>query len=264
MSDELAPGFYHGQCTNDNDPEGLNRIKAIVPQLFGSDTETDWAWPCWWSVPSAPNTPRPGDPVWVTFVGGDMDYPIWVGTWATPGAVQPGPHAGPQGPPGIPGPPGLQGPPGSNGAQGPPGPSGPCIRLIQSGAQVIPSSASPVNQIQNLVTQFNTGFGVSVSNFAEVLTSGRYQVNGAVTYFGAPFTTNPVTYSAEVVVAGVTVTVGYQTIPSPGFGFASFGDILEFAAGDLVALGTTQQTGFNYSTVGDSQTHLSIGWHSSL
>lgn len=110
------PGIYRGICVNNNDPEGFNRITALVPQVFGNSTSaTDWAWPCyppgWTATPSAlvqthPSvtidtvdshgdsvsvvvpaenhalvfvTPNPGDQVWIAFEGGDTEYPIWMG-----------------------------------------------------------------------------------------------------------------------------------------------------------------------------------------
>lgn len=76
-------GKYRGQVITDVDPEGLGRIKALVPQVLGPNTPCDWAWPC---VP--PNVdssvPKVGSKVWIEFEGGDVDHPIWVGTWDTP------------------------------------------------------------------------------------------------------------------------------------------------------------------------------------
>ena len=76
-------GFYRGICTTNTDPEGLYRIKATVPQVFGDATvETDWAWPCFAPTFLGSYTlPVPGAGVWITFEGGDTDYPIWVGVW---------------------------------------------------------------------------------------------------------------------------------------------------------------------------------------
>lgn len=74
--------MYRGICVTDNDPEGLLRIKAIVPQLFGnSDTQTDWAWP---SIPPGAGVtpPAPGTGVWISFEGGDPEHPIWAGVWS--------------------------------------------------------------------------------------------------------------------------------------------------------------------------------------
>ena len=77
-------GVYKGICTNNNDPEGLGRIKAIVPQVFGNGTtESGWAWP---SLPSTTQTekiatPNPNQGVWIVFEGGDVNYPVWTGVW---------------------------------------------------------------------------------------------------------------------------------------------------------------------------------------
>jgi hypothetical protein len=59
----------------------MSRIKAIVPQVFGnSTTETAWALPC--SSPGAGvSLPAPGQGIWVTFEGGDPEYPVWSGVW---------------------------------------------------------------------------------------------------------------------------------------------------------------------------------------
>ena len=56
-------GIYRGICTTNVDPAGLNRVKAIVPQLFGDDTtEIDWALPCvpagYAGVPNGAVTPN--------------------------------------------------------------------------------------------------------------------------------------------------------------------------------------------------------------
>jgi hypothetical protein len=74
-------GPFRGIVTNTTDPAGLNRIKAVVPQLFGnSSTEIDWALPCqppgYVSMP-----PSPGQGVWIMFEGGDINYPVWMGMW---------------------------------------------------------------------------------------------------------------------------------------------------------------------------------------
>jgi Type VI secretion system/phage-baseplate injector OB domain len=73
-------GIYRGICTTDADPIGLNRIKAIVPQLFGNtETQTDWALPC--QPVGVLDIPAPGTGVWLQFEGGDLNYPVYVGVW---------------------------------------------------------------------------------------------------------------------------------------------------------------------------------------
>ncbi len=110
-----AYGLFKGLVTNNTDPLGLNRLKAICPQVLGSpDVETDWAWPVvmpgWNSSTSALvkshrtvavytgggigtsssqdmahvldfPSPNPGHGVWIAFEGGDIEYPLWLGVW---------------------------------------------------------------------------------------------------------------------------------------------------------------------------------------
>lgn len=75
-----AFGIYRGLVHDDADPEGLMRLKVLVPQLFGI-TPTDWAWPC--VAVGETVTPALGAPVWVMFIAGDVEKPVWVGTWPT-------------------------------------------------------------------------------------------------------------------------------------------------------------------------------------
>jgi len=111
-------GLYKGICVNNEDPEGLYRITAIVPQVFGdASIISSWAWPCLpllsggaftlavtggtfiLSDPTVSSTPsgtlvgtmptvRGGVPlvgagVWIGFEGGDENYPYWSGVWLT-------------------------------------------------------------------------------------------------------------------------------------------------------------------------------------
>jgi type VI secretion system (T6SS) baseplate-like injector VgrG len=78
-------GIYRGICTNNVDPEQFNRIKALVPAVFGDDsTESDWAWPCFHAVqqsttPQQRALPIPGQIVWLMFENGNPDNPVWIG-----------------------------------------------------------------------------------------------------------------------------------------------------------------------------------------
>jgi len=61
----------------------LGRIKAKVPDIFGSD-DSGWAMAC---LPFAGGgmgligLPKVGSGVWIEFEQGDPDYPIWAGCW---------------------------------------------------------------------------------------------------------------------------------------------------------------------------------------
>ena len=67
-------GFYRAQVTSVSDPKNLNRIKALVPQVL-QNVASGWAYPL---ISNAP-TPKIGDIVFVTFEGGDLMYPLWIG-----------------------------------------------------------------------------------------------------------------------------------------------------------------------------------------
>jgi uncharacterized protein involved in type VI secretion and phage assembly len=83
-------GKYRGLVVDNDDPERLGRLTVRVPSVLGSEVVTGWAMPC---VPYGgdPNQgflciPEPGAGVWVEFEEGDLEFPIWVGTfWSKPG-----------------------------------------------------------------------------------------------------------------------------------------------------------------------------------
>lgn len=73
-------GVYRGIVTDNADPEGLKRLKAQVPQLL-NDVETGWAWPVLRST--ADPVLSVGAPVWLSFENGEIERPVWLGTWVT-------------------------------------------------------------------------------------------------------------------------------------------------------------------------------------
>ncbi len=81
MSENRFVGKYRGLVSDNQDPLQRGRIRAYVPDVFGSQ-ESGWAQPC---VPFAGDkmgffaVPPVQTPVWMEFEGGDPDYPIWVG-----------------------------------------------------------------------------------------------------------------------------------------------------------------------------------------
>jgi uncharacterized protein involved in type VI secretion and phage assembly len=74
-------GKYRGTVTDNNDEEGLGRIRAKV-QLVLEDKEIGWAMPC---VPYAGDNvgmffvPPEKSNVWIEFEGGDIQKPIFSG-----------------------------------------------------------------------------------------------------------------------------------------------------------------------------------------
>lgn len=71
-------GVYRGVVKNNNDPQNQRRLKLQV-QTTGAEV-TDWAWPV---EPSSIHTAVPvvGQGVWVSYIGGDPEYPIWHGSF---------------------------------------------------------------------------------------------------------------------------------------------------------------------------------------
>jgi len=89
--EEKRFGKFRGFVGDNQDPQKRGRLKLLVPSVFG-DTQTDWALPC------APYgglggqglfmIPDTDAQVWVEFEEGDVNRPIWVGTfWQQEGDV---------------------------------------------------------------------------------------------------------------------------------------------------------------------------------
>lgn len=80
-------GKYRGIVTDNNDPDKLCRIMALVPSVMG-EIAVGWALP---SFPFAGHhhglvmLPEVGSMVWVEFEAGNLDFPIWSGGFFLPG-----------------------------------------------------------------------------------------------------------------------------------------------------------------------------------
>ena len=85
-------GKYRGFVVDNADPENRGRLRLSIPSVLGNDVVSGWALPC------APYggaedqgfffIPENDAGVWVEFEAGNLDYPIWVGTfWAKPGGA---------------------------------------------------------------------------------------------------------------------------------------------------------------------------------
>jgi hypothetical protein len=83
-------GKYRGFVVNNMDPKRLGRLTLRIPSVLGSEVTSGWAMPC---VPFGGQKnqgflciPDVGAGVWVEFEEGDLEFPIWVGTfWGEPG-----------------------------------------------------------------------------------------------------------------------------------------------------------------------------------
>ncbi|HEX8615998.1 MAG TPA: phage baseplate assembly protein V [Thermoanaerobaculia bacterium] len=82
-------GKHRGLVTDVDDPLGIARIRATVPELFGGES-TGWALP---ALPYAGENqgfhtiPPIGAGVWIEFEAGDVARPIWSGCWWREGTL---------------------------------------------------------------------------------------------------------------------------------------------------------------------------------
>ena len=82
-------GKYRGFVVDNADPEKLGRLKVKVPSVLGNEVVTGWALPCS-AYGGGTNCgmlfiPERDDGVWIEFEEGDLEFPVWVGTfWSKP------------------------------------------------------------------------------------------------------------------------------------------------------------------------------------
>ncbi len=76
-------GKYRGVVQDNEDPRGMGRIRALVPEVL-DDQVTPWALPCapFASAGAGQYTiPAVESGVWIEFEAGDPSRPIWAGCW---------------------------------------------------------------------------------------------------------------------------------------------------------------------------------------
>lgn len=90
-------GLYRGVVLDNNDDKKLCRLRVSIPQVYGPEakiSELPWANPCFPFVGGnakdndevlAPHgmiyIPTVKSTVWVMFEGGNINFPVWIGTW---------------------------------------------------------------------------------------------------------------------------------------------------------------------------------------
>lgn len=77
--DRKSLGFFRGVVQNNKDPLNQRRLQVLVPQSTGAEV-TDWVWPV---EPHGIHTSPPivGQGVWVSYIAGDAEYPVWIGSF---------------------------------------------------------------------------------------------------------------------------------------------------------------------------------------
>lgn len=98
-------GKYQGFVTDNADPQKRGRLRLRIPDVLGPDVISGWAEPCFaygggpdyghFSIPPvcvASDGKSHTTGVWVEFRGGDLQYPIWTGTFfGAPGGTSEAP-----------------------------------------------------------------------------------------------------------------------------------------------------------------------------
>jgi len=80
VGDDLQSlGFFRAVVQNNRDPLNQRRLQVLVPQSTGPEI-TDWVWPVEpHGIHTAP--PKVGQGVWVSYISGDSEYPVWIGSF---------------------------------------------------------------------------------------------------------------------------------------------------------------------------------------
>lgn len=92
QGDDRLPFLYEGEVTRRDDPDGLGRVKILIPGVVEPETP-NWAWPM--AAPGSGSAqrgtfepPAVGANVLVLFKLGERDYPYYMtGPWGEPGGV---------------------------------------------------------------------------------------------------------------------------------------------------------------------------------
>lgn len=72
--------IYRGVVYDNDDPENLQRLKLIIPQISGNQFYEYWAFPrntFYGQGYGSQVLPKKGDIVWVEFEGGEPEVPVW-------------------------------------------------------------------------------------------------------------------------------------------------------------------------------------------
>jgi len=81
-------GKYRAKVSDNKDPLRLGRVRLQIPEIFGEDQLTDFAYPVNNTIFGMVFIPKIGDRVWAEFEAGDVNRPIYSMSWyAIPGGT---------------------------------------------------------------------------------------------------------------------------------------------------------------------------------
>lgn len=77
-------GLYEGNVADNEDPQTRGRVKVRCPAVYGKKTFNKWALPFGMFTGNKIGffaIPQIGDPIWVSFKNGMVEYPLWTYGW---------------------------------------------------------------------------------------------------------------------------------------------------------------------------------------
>lgn len=85
MDEEILSSIFPAFVCNVKDDEERGRIKVTCPEVFGdNETESAWCEPCvdvGYDYSGDFCVPKLGEGVWITFINGEIDRPVYLGGW---------------------------------------------------------------------------------------------------------------------------------------------------------------------------------------
>ncbi len=84
MAEQKYYGIYQGIVTNIEDPEKRGRVKAQIPDVLSSTTESAWIDPVVtvaYDLGGDFCLPQIKEAIWIAFIGGDPNKPVYFGGW---------------------------------------------------------------------------------------------------------------------------------------------------------------------------------------
>ena len=76
--------FYEGSVVDNKDPENLGRLKIKCPKVYGDKSPNKWVFPkgiIGGNKHGLSWLPNEGDPIYISFREGDVNFPVWEYGW---------------------------------------------------------------------------------------------------------------------------------------------------------------------------------------
>lgn len=84
MAEHKYSYIYQAVVTKTDDPEKRGRIRCMIPEVLGEEAESAWCDPVIQVAYDEGGDfciPEIGETVWLMFINGDANRPVWIGGW---------------------------------------------------------------------------------------------------------------------------------------------------------------------------------------